>query len=162
MTEVSKEEQSNNANVLLAVRAGKSKKAKSAKAINFIVPLVIYPYDVMISINENYDQFGKAVITKWDATILDDFKKNERPNGVGLTYSFTSDTHLCCMIKIDNFKYDADGFSTLVHEIFHAIEFVLRKCGFELNSSSHEAYAYLIGYLTKQVFSKLKVGKHDR
>jgi len=159
---MNKERQGNIANTMLAVRARQSRENKSIKPINFIVPLVIYPYDVMISINENYDQFGKAVIKKWDSTILDDFKKKERPNGVGLTYSFTSESHLCCMIKVDNFKCDAEGLSTLVHEIFHAVEFVLRKCGFELNNNSHEGYAYLIGYLTKQIFLKLKAGKHDR
>jgi len=133
--------------------------SKSAEPKNFIVPLVIYPFDVMVSVNQKHNQFAKSVIKKWDSSIMDDFKKSERLNAAGFTYFFTSESHFGCVIKINNFKCDAKGLSILVHEIFHAAEFVLRECGFKLNSNSHEGYAYLIGYLTEQIFSKLKVGK---
>lgn len=127
----------------------------STKSKNFIVPLVVYPFDVMVSINETYDQFGKAVVKKWDPSILDDFTKHTTHNQGALTYVFTSESHLCVMMKLNNFKKDGDGFGTLAHEIFHAVEFVLRRVGLTLNSSSFEAYAYLIGYLTKEIYSKL-------
>lgn len=124
------------------------------KKLNFIIPLAIYPFDIMFSFNQNYDEFGKSVINKWPPTILEDFKKYEHPNGKGLTYIYVSETHLCCMVKIDYFNINKDH-GILAHEIFHACEFILRKCGFELNSNSHEAYAYLIGYVTQEVYKKL-------
>ena len=124
--------------------------------MNFIVPLIIYPFDVMVSINQDYDEFGKAVVKRWDSTILDDFKKQENVNQAGLAYVFTSESHLCAMIKMDGLVKDGKGLGSLVHEIFHVSEFVLRKCGLVLNENSHEAYAYLIGYLTQEIYAKLR------
>lgn len=126
-----------------------------SKPQNFIIPMVIYPFDLMVSLNENYDQFAKAVLKKWSKTILDDFLKVDSCNRLGLTYIYTSDKHLCSMIKIENFKKDAAGIGTLTHEVFHATEFVLRKCGFVLNENSHEAYAYLNGYLMQEIYKRI-------
>jgi len=128
---------------------------KKAKSFNFIIPLVVYPFDCMVSLNENWDKFGVSVTKKWGAEILDDFTKSSHATSEGLSYVYTSDSMLCCMIKIHNFKKDAQGYSDLQHEIFHATEFILRKCGMELNSNSHEAYAYLCGYLTKEIYKKI-------
>lgn len=125
------------------------------KAKNFIVPLVIYPFDVMVSLNENYDQFADAVTKRWGSEILEDFKKYERPTQAGLSYVYTSEMCLCCIVKMMHFKKDGNGIGTLCHEIFHTTEFVLRKCNLSLNESSHEAYAYLHGYLMQEIYKKL-------
>lgn len=129
---------------------------RKLKSQNHIIPTVIYCFDVMVSINEDYDQFGKSVIEKWDVDILDNFNKEQRINQQGLTYVFTSEKYLCCIIKINNFKKDAKGYATLSHECFHAAEFILRLCGVHLNDNSHEAYAYLLGYLIEQIHLNLK------
>src|SRR5882757_4687602 len=110
----------------------------------------------MVSINQNYDQFAKNVVNKWSNKILDNFNKEERVNQQGLTYLFTSEYMLCCILKINDFKKDARGISVLSHECFHAAEFILRQCGFHLNDNSHEAYAYLLGYFVKEIYKRLK------
>lgn len=131
---------------------------KKIKPINKIIPLIIYPFDVMISINEDYDQFAEAVMKRWDRGILEDFKKKELilpKGGVGITALFTSESHRTCMIKIGDFSKDPESYDTLAHEIFHATEFVLRTCGMKVTKDSHEAYAYLIGYITREIYKVL-------
>ncbi len=130
-------------------------QSKKKKQLNFIIPLVIYPFDVMISINESWDDFAKSVTNKWGADILENFKKYDHPNGEGLSYVYTSESKLCCMLKVHFFENNPNGHGILAHEIFHACEFVLRQCGVKLNSNSHEAYAYLIGYLTTEIYKKI-------
>lgn len=125
------------------------------KSKNFIIPCVIYPFNLMVSINESDDQFANSILKKYDAKILDDIQKQERINQNGLTYIYSSADLMVSIIKINNFQNDAIGKGTLAHEIFHATEFILRVCGFTLNNNSHEAYAYLLGYLTEQVYGKI-------
>lgn len=129
---------------------------KELKRINFIIPLIIYPFDVMISFNENYDQFANAVVKKWGSEILDDFNKCPKANSVGLTYVFTSEKCLCCILKINGLKKDANGIGTIAHEVFHAADFVLEKCGLQLNRNSYEAFAYFVGYLMQEIYKKIQ------
>lgn len=128
---------------------------KSVGKINFVIPLIIYPFDVMVSFNQSWDEFGKSVTKKWGAEILDDFKKYDHPLGSGISYVYTSESKLCSILKVHSFKNNYFCKGVLAHEIFHSCEFVLRQCGFELNSNSHEAYAYLIGYLTQEIYKKV-------
>lgn len=130
---------------------------KKPQPINIIIPLHIYPFDIMVSINEDYDKFAKAVIKKWGKKILDNFKKQETllTPGAGITALFTSESQRACMIKIDGFANTAQCRGTLTHEIFHVAEFVLRTCGLKVSKNSHEAYAYLIGYITEKIYEKI-------
>lgn len=46
---------------------------------------------------------------------------------------------------------DASDKATLAHEIFHVACYLMEKVGIGLCHESDEAYAYLIGYITKKV-----------
>lgn len=50
--------------------------------------------------------------------------------------------------KIETFEQHG----TLAHEIFHAVEFILRRINIKLSKNSDECFAYLIGYVTSQVY----------
>ena len=50
---------------------------------------------------------------------------------------------------------------TISHEIFHAASCLLRKRGMKLSSSSEEAYAYLIDWMTDKVYDIIKKNKID-
>ena len=47
--------------------------------------------------------------------------------------------------------------ATLNHEIFHCTCFILERVGIIYSNDSDEAYAYLIEYLTKQIYNKLDI-----
>lgn len=60
-----------------------------------------------------------------------------------------------CIISVKDFDIkNPDHMGTLAHEIFHAADLILREKGLRLDDSSDEAWAYLIGYITKQFYSK--------
>jgi hypothetical protein len=51
---------------------------------------------------------------------------------------------------------------TLVHECYHAAEFVLRNRGVQSNKTTSEAWAYYLGYLIEQVLGKLMKKRKPR
>jgi hypothetical protein len=50
-----------------------------------------------------------------------------------------------------------NGLATLNHEIFHCACFILERVGIIYSETSDEAYAYLIEYLTKQIYAELNI-----
>lgn len=48
-----------------------------------------------------------------------------------------------------------DELSILQHEIFHCVMFILDKIGIKLSYKTDEIYAYLIQYITKQIYLKI-------
>lgn len=127
------------------------------KSLNFIIPLVVYPFDLMVSVGETSDQWSKAISKRWKPEeIIDDINKRERPTQQGLSYVYTSPSCLAAIIKLSRFdKRSPADHGVLAHEIFHITTFVLAQCGLELNDNSMEAYAYLHGYITQEIYKKL-------
>jgi hypothetical protein len=49
-----------------------------------------------------------------------------------------------------------EDFGRLAHEVFHIASFVLDRVGMKLKvMASDEAYAYLISYLTEEIYKKI-------
>ena len=49
-----------------------------------------------------------------------------------------------------------NSLALMSHEIFHLVDFLLRRIGMTLSEDSDEAYAYLIQYLTEQILKKIQ------
>lgn len=125
---------------------------KKPVVLNFIVPLVIYPFDVMVSIGQNDDQLG-AVLDKLNLS-NEDIKncQYEKEGCKGRAVVFESGA---CFIRIRKLPTTPNEFATLAHEIFHVVTFVMDRIGMKLDVMvSDEAYAYLIGYLTEEIYKR--------
>lgn len=59
------------------------------------------------------------------------------------------------LIRLKYFPSTATDHGIISHEIFHAVDFLLDRVGMKLTESSNEAYAYLIGYITQEVYSHI-------
>ena len=109
----------------------------------------------MVSIGETNEEVDKH-LSKYNFTADD----------VQLA-TFTSDTMQgrCVMfqgnqslIRIKNLPKKPEHFGQLSHEIFHCVSMIMWKIGMELViEKSDEAYAYLVRYLTTEIYKKLKV-----
>lgn len=129
--------------------------SKKAKSINFIIPLQVYPFDVMVSVSQTDKQLTKS---------LDPYKKNLLESDYGLA-SYPSSTtearavlfsNKASLIRLRKLPTEAHGFGTLAHEIFHIVTFVMDLAGMKLEVMvSDEAYAYLVGYLTENIYKEL-------
>jgi hypothetical protein len=120
--------------------------------MNLIIPLVIYPYDVMVSVSET-DRQLKSVLKKYGLDKEEELYKYSSPNKIAKSALFPGDQ---CLIRIKNTPTTPSDWGNLQHEIFHVVTFIMWKVGMCLEIKiSDEAYAYLIGYLTKAIYEKL-------
>lgn len=126
---------------------------RSNKNINFLVPLQVYPFDIMVSIDQTDEQLLKSVkkygINSNDIEEIINLPKTVK--GRTLIIYGTNQT----FIRLIKHPKKPTDYNALHHEIFHAVDFILRKIGIKLSQDSDEAYAYLIGYVTEKIYEKL-------
>lgn len=111
-----------------------------------VIPLVIYPFDVYISINQTDDE------------LIESMDGQDMTDSDGL-FNLSETTSARCVMLPSNLtviRYKINKqihHDHIAHEIFHAVTFIMERIGMELViMKSDEAYAYLIGYLTKEVY----------
>lgn len=121
-----------------------------SKSLNIIIPLIVYPFDVMVSIAESDDVLFDKLKTKGIDITGIDFSHSSSQKG--RTIIFRSNQTL---IRIYKLGETPEFYGTLAHEIFHAVEFIAEKIGLKLTDDSDEAYAYLIGYITTEIYKHL-------
>ena len=62
------------------------------------------------------------------------------------------------LIRLRHIPKEPKHFGNLQHEIFHAVSFIMWKIGMPLEiNKSDEAYAYLVDYITMEIYKKLKI-----
>jgi hypothetical protein len=132
---------------------------KKKQGLNFIVPLVIFPFDVMISVGESNFDFEKALERHMPPNCFEEAKKdmsfiNMAATCNGRTINFEAGHHTVIRIKEWPHSHRCQGI--LSHEIFHAVAYVLWRMDipFEIQKTD-EVYAYLIDYLTTEVYKKV-------
>lgn len=118
------------------------------KHLNFIIPLVVYPYDIMVSIGETDKQLEKELLKfgiSWDNKF--------KCSGAGRTVMTDNNQTI---VRLGWWPESNKDLGTLQHEIFHAVSLIFDEIGMPLMvCTSCEAYAYLIGYLTEQIYDRL-------
>ncbi len=130
-------------------------KTRVNKPVYFIVPLVIYPFDVMVSFEESNEQVATR-LSKIGFSMQDIELAMIRNHTVrGRACMFSSNQSL---IRMTQKPTTPIGFAQLQHEIFHVATFVMDVVGMEYKTNvSDEAYAYLIQYLTNEIYTKGKL-----
>lgn len=127
------------------------------KGKNFIIDLVVYPYDIMFSIGQTDYAFELALSTMVNEVDLRDILRDPiislSPETRGRTFHHHEGGQT--VIRLPSIPKTPTEIGTLSHEIFHAVSFIFRRIGMKASSNSEEAYAYAIGYVTEQFWTKL-------
>jgi len=124
--------------------------------VNFIVPLVIYPFDVMFSVGESDNKLRKTLKKRlvkeaFESAYSDDFLLGFNPDSIEAGQTLFINGHRQTIIRLgENPSHGVVG-----HEIFHAVSMILKYLKMPLCSENDEAYAYLIGYLTDRFYSNI-------
>lgn len=131
---------------------------KRNKRIVFVILHNIYPYDVLVSLGQTDEQFRQTIINYQGKSVLkkieEENKESLKIDGQGKAYT---GEECIPFIRLKNYPFSLRDHGTLAHEIFHIAYFILNKSGMPLTEDSEEAYAYLIDYLTKIIYSKIKL-----
>ncbi len=121
------------------------KKTENNKSQNFIIPLVVYPFGVMVSIRESNKELEERFKT-FDVAYKDYFKQDFK---AGKCTLFDSGQTVIRFIG-----YPDSGL--IAHEVFHCVTCLLDHIGMPFNiDHNDEAHAYLIGYLTNEIYKNL-------
>jgi hypothetical protein len=114
----------------------------------FTVNYTVYPFDLMIFVNEPYKNIKKTLKKRLPI----DFETKKRIKE--LKGEFEARTVMfpgrqTCIV------FKSTKHNVIVHEVFHAVEFLFRSIDIPLTLESGEAYAYLIGYITDEIYKKI-------
>lgn len=115
------------------------------------IPLVLYPYEILFSLGETDKELLK-LLKKHGINDIDTDSCHLEEDEAAKCIMFNNNKVL---IRLLEFPVKPAAFGILQHEIFHAVDFVLRKVGVKLTDDSCEAYSYLIGYVTEKLYSKI-------
>lgn len=124
--------------------------------MNFIIPLVIYPFDMMFSLGQTDKQLRKTlekVLHKdaFEVAYSDEFLSGLNPETTKAGKTLFINGHRQTIIILG--KHPENG--VVAHEIFHAVEMIMRYLKMPLTTENDEAYAYLIGYITDEFYKHI-------
>lgn len=121
--------------------------------MNFLIDCIIYPSDIVVFVDSSNKEIKKTMRkheynSKEIMRVLSKLKK-----GVNARCEMMEDGLVFIFLK-SNVK---DFYSKVCHESFHATTFILDRVGvkFRLRTNS-EVYAYLLGFITAEIFKKVK------
>lgn len=118
----------------------------------FIVNCGCYPFDIMVHFGEDRTNLYKKLKNKIPQESIDSMKELKYSNGKSLMHD-TGQMVLWLKEKPNTIK----GLATLNHEIFHCVCFLMERIGVVYSNDSDEAFAYLIEYVSVQIYSKLGI-----
>lgn len=124
------------------------------KSHNFIVPLVVYPFDIMFSVGETDKQLMDAINDRMDnedskVFLEDELLFNVPPTRLGYTLHNLKGGQTVVRFR-NQPKTDV-----VAHEIFHAIEFIFDRIGLPHSRDTSESWAYALQYVTKEFYYNL-------
>lgn len=105
----------------------------------------IYPFDVCISINQSDEEVLKSLENNdGDWSLITNLPET-------CVARFVMSPSNLTVIRL--FIENTIPHNYIAHEIFHVVTFIMDRVGIKLKLMvSDEAYAYLIGYLTEQIY----------
>lgn len=107
----------------------------------------------MVSVGETDAELMKN-LKKYSVDWDDDFAYEN--SGVG---RFVINEKNQSLLRLKRKPTTPDDKGFLAHEIFHAVEFLFEKIRLPHTTNSGEAYAYLIGYITTEIYKNIKNAK---
>jgi hypothetical protein len=135
------------------------KKVAKPRSLNFVIPLVIYPFDIMVSIGETDEAFQKAIRRHMPPNCLKDLETDPGILNLGNTTdgrTINFSTGHQTVIRLKHWPDVVRWQGILSHEVFHACSFVLWRMGIPLEiEKTDEVYAYLIDHVNTDIYKRL-------
>jgi hypothetical protein len=114
-----------------------------SRGMSFVIPYVVYPFDLFVSIGQSDKYVIKDLKTKLQDKYHIEIQELLGDNDAR-TMMFTGGQ------TVIRFRSNPNS-SIIAHEVFHAVHFLFERITLPLSVSSGEAYAYLIQYITEQI-----------
>lgn len=122
-------------------------------SLNYILELPLYQRDILLSFGESDEEFTVSA-NKVDVLEKDDYKifhLNEIKSKRGRYIMLKGGQSIIRLNYIPKF-IEPEEMGLLQHEIFHASTIILEDVGIKFKKQSEEAFAYLVQYITTEIF----------
>jgi hypothetical protein len=120
---------------------------------SFVLPLGVYPYDLLFLVGYTHEQTIKEVQKHLPKELSDLEKKALKLGGNGgmrfLSY------HRALIILLKDFENTPYWAAVVAHEAFHAASALCEDIGIELCCQSEEAYAYITQFIVHRALQVL-------
>lgn len=125
---------------------------------SFIVKLVIYPFDILVTVGQEPEDRAKAIdrycqIPSSIEELTPIIKLHENRTCFGRCIMTTCNR---IVLALKNYPSEPKDHGVLAHEIFHAATFLMNRIGNEfVVGKCDESYAYLIDYITQEIYKEI-------
>lgn len=121
-----------------------------------IIPIDLYCRDILFVFGD--EPFFRKAVRKYHTPeqtdkIIETADIDEHSTGK----TIYNQVHNAFIVWMPRLPQTTAELGTLSHEIFHATQALMINIGANLSEDSEEAYAYLIGYITKSVFEQFPI-----
>ncbi|RHJ79130.1 hypothetical protein [Parabacteroides sp. AM08-6] len=72
-------------------------------------------------------------------------------------YTLCNSNKKVLIVYMPTKPYDSKSMGFLIHELLHVTNCIMEEIGVEPSESSEEAYAYLIGFLTRRIIDEFSI-----
>ena len=121
------------------------------KNIFEIIKVTVYPFDVLVSLNQTDEEFYSEVGHLSDDDLEDVFLNLDE---TVLARSYFTKNNIS-IVRFVNIDKDNLPHGLISHEIFHITTFILNKVNIKFSFETDESYAYLLHYLIDEVYEIL-------
>ena len=133
----------------------KLKKRSETLQLGFSIPLHIYPCEVLFSFRQDDEELARMLKDKGAPQKAIDEELAKMGEYTGARYVFYKNG--IGLIRMRQVPTTPVHISYLSHEIFHIVANIMDYIGMPLETTkSEEGYAYLVSYLTEEVFKLLE------
>lgn len=120
----------------------------------FTIDLKVFPFDIIFSVAQTKEEFLECVKDYDDKHEWVEHLFGNQSCRKGRT-SHDSNTGVT-MISIVDYPDTPFSYGVVSHEIFHAVDMILKHIGVEFVGGTDEVYAYLIQYVTQEFYKQIK------
>lgn len=123
-----------------------------------IIPCVVYPFDIMVYFGPTTKPIFKELKKYMDEDQMAEAKETFT-FGDSMTSARTAmHTNGSLILYMNGVPKTPYEYGVLAHEIFHAVCFIMDRIGVKYAiMESDEAFAYLIGFVTKRIYEEFKL-----
>lgn len=125
--------------------------------MNFTISYAVYPYEVFVAFENDKKKFYKSIFKilkkKYHSEVKYAFRDHKFGVNTHARTLMTTGGHT--IILMSKFEDTIAHQATLSHEIFHAVHFLMDRLQIPLSMDNAEAYAYLIQYLTTEIYKNI-------
>ena len=126
-------------------------KTNKMKNIFKVIKGTVYPFDVLISINQTDDEFYSEVGHLSDDDLESVFLNLDE---TVLARSYITKNNVS-IIRFMNLDKENIPHGLISHEALHITSYILKRVGIDFNFETEEAYAYFLNYIVDNIYSTI-------